>query len=80
MVFTYFVVAGFPCVAYIQNGDDDANADAELHSFFQYRLQRKLRRSPCKQRALPTAHHGRQAVQHYQLFKGCAALGIIAPS
>ena len=30
-----------------------------------------------KQCALATAHHGRQALQHYQFCAGCAALAVL---
>jgi hypothetical protein len=33
--------------------------------------------SPGKQCAMPIAHHGRQAVRHYQLYKGWAALRLL---
>jgi len=33
-----------------------------------------------KQSALATAHHGRQAVQHYPICAGCAALAVLGSS
>ena len=58
-----------------EDDDDDdnnaaaANADAELHCFFE-----RCKEVHPTQSALATAHQGRQALQHYQFCAGCAAL------
>ena len=53
-------------------GDGYADADAVL--FFNTVSKENCEEVYPKQSALATAHHGRQALQHYQFRAGCAAL------